>query len=215
LLKEVKTMMFPSMIKKAVLVAAVAASVPAFASTNLIVNGSFEDTSVANGKWDIFSSMTGWGVGPRGVEIRNNVAGFAQDGNNFVELDTTKNSHIFQDVQTIVGQTYNLTFWYSPRVGVSEGSNAIVASWNGSKFKVSGESASTSWIKVSYSVIGTGHDHLSFNAAGKSDSFGGSLDNVSLTVANVAAVPEPESYAMLLAGLGVMGAVARRRSKKA
>ena len=27
-------------------------------------------------------------------------------------------------------------------------------------------------------------------------------------------VPEPETYAMLLAGLGLMGAVARRRSKK-
>ena len=36
-----------------------------------------------------------------------------------------------------------------------------------------------------------------------------------VTVANglVAAVPEPESYAMLLAGLGVMGAIARRRNK--
>lgn len=30
-------------------------------------------------------------------------------------------------------------------------------------------------------------------------------------LANLAPVPEPESYAMLLAGLGVMGAVARRR----
>jgi hypothetical protein len=33
-------------------------------------------------------------------------------------------------------------------------------------------------------------------------------------VASVAAVPEPESYAMLLAGLGLMGAVARRRAAK-
>jgi hypothetical protein len=32
-------------------------------------------------------------------------------------------------------------------------------------------------------------------------------------VANAALVPEPESYAMFLAGLGVMGIIARRRSK--
>ena len=31
----------------------------------------------------------------------------------------------------------------------------------------------------------------------------------------VAAIPEPETYAMLLAGLGLMGAVARRKSKTA
>jgi hypothetical protein len=30
---------------------------------------------------------------------------------------------------------------------------------------------------------------------------------------SVAAVPEPETYAMLLAGLGVMGFIARRRNK--
>lgn len=38
------------------------------------------------------------------------------------------------------------------------------------------------------------------------------LDN--LTVNAVSAVPEAETYAMLLAGLGVMGAVARRRKAK-
>jgi hypothetical protein len=31
----------------------------------------------------------------------------------------------------------------------------------------------------------------------------------------VTAVPEPETYAMLLAGLGLMGAIARRRKDKA
>jgi hypothetical protein len=37
-------------------------------------------------------------------------------------------------------------------------------------------------------------------------SYGGGL-----TLTAVAAVPEPETYAMLLAGLGVIGAIARRR----
>ena len=46
---------------------------------------------------------------------------------------------------------------------------------------------------------------------------GATLPNVAFISANytVTAVPEPESYAMLLAGLGLMGAIARRRNNKA
>jgi hypothetical protein len=36
----------------------------------------------------------------------------------------------------------------------------------------------------------------------------------SIKNATIAAVPEPESYAMLIAGLGLIGAVARRRAQK-
>lgn len=39
--------------------------------------------------------------------------------------------------------------------------------------------------------------------------------NVLINSYTVTPVPEPETYAMLLAGLGVMGAIARRRSKTA
>ena len=42
-------------------------------------------------------------------------------------------------------------------------------------------------------------------------STGGSSGSPFLAGLTVAAVPEPESYAMLLAGLGVLGAIARRR----
>lgn len=44
--------------------------------------------------------------------------------------------------------------------------------------------------------------------AGAGASYGGSIGAVP-----VSAVPEPETFAMLLAGLGLMGAIARRRNK--
>lgn len=50
------------------------------------------------------------------------------------------------------------------------------------------------------------------NIAGIFISAGGDYDN--LSIATVAAVPEADSYAMFMAGLGLMGAVARRRNTK-
>ncbi|MBK9346515.1 MAG: PEPxxWA-CTERM sorting domain-containing protein [Burkholderiales bacterium] len=55
----------------------------------------------------------------------------------------------------------------------------------------------------------TGTYSLSFANNG-GDNIGALLDNVSVT-----AVPEPETYAMLLAGLGLIGAAQRRKSKAA
>jgi hypothetical protein len=42
--------------------------------------------------------------------------------------------------------------------------------------------------------------------------FNGAITTPGTWTMGVAAVPEPETYAMLLAGLGLVGAVARRRS---
>ncbi|MDZ7856808.1 FxDxF family PEP-CTERM protein [Sphaerotilus sp.] len=66
---------------------------------------------------------------------------------------------------------------------------------------------------------------LSFNAAGGTEllSFTGTsssgvvfLDNISLTgAAAVSAVPEPETFAMMLAGLGALGFASRRQRKSA
>jgi len=66
----------------------------------------------------------------------------------------------------------------------------------GESFNFANLTSGTYTLKVSGSVAG--------------GATGGAIAQYSVT-----AVPEPETYAMLLAGLGVMGAIARRRSKTA
>jgi len=196
--------------KKIVLLLALA-SLPSLANANSIINGSFEAESQANGTWGIYSNLTGW-TGVNNVELRNNVAGVASDGVNYVELDTTANNSIFQMISTTVGAIYDLSFDYSPREGVSSQSNPIRAFWNGSLLtQITGSGigkAGNNWVTTTFSVIGTGSDKLSFSAAGVSDSLGGGLDNVSL-------VPEPGVWSSLSAGLLLIGFMAFRRKNNA
>lgn len=49
----------------------------------LITNGSFEQNRIGANSWTIKSALDGWNIGSKGVEVRNNVAGTAQNGNNF------------------------------------------------------------------------------------------------------------------------------------
>ena len=198
------------------------------ASANLVRNGSFEDVSPAAGlqtqpagTWSIYGSIDGWSKtsGP-GIEVRNNVAGAASDGKNFVELDSTANTSMAQTILTAIGNYYNLSFDYSPRVGVASGSNGIDVLWNGALLNASPITSSGmglsshAWTGFSYSVVGTGSDVLSFRSVGTSDSYGGSLDNVKLVSDSDDAllVPEPGDLATFMAALSALGfvSVARR-----
>ena len=186
------------------------------AAVNLVVNGSFEDTprTVSAGTYDTFSSINGWSTTGGGIEIRNNHVGTASDGDYFAELDSTRNSNIFQTIATTAGQAYTLSFDYSPRMGQVSNTNGISALWNGSIISVpaviTGSGVGNTdnvWTNYVFTVIGTGSDILGFNAAGRSDTFGGSLDSVSLS-----AVPIPAAaFLFAPALLGFMGL--RRKAK--
>lgn len=194
---------------QAAILAVIASS--AHASTELITNGSFEAEVLADGTWANFANLTGWTGGAHGIELRNNVVGAAYDGHNFVELDTSANSSMTQTVATTAGALYNLSFAFSPRENLGIKSNGIKVYWDNvlvGSYKAAGGPNGNVWSTESLVLTGTGSSSvLTFKAFGTSDSLGSSLDAVSLTTA----VPEPETYAMLLAGLGMMGVVARRR----
>jgi opacity protein-like surface antigen len=187
------------------LIAAVGLVAAAHASqaANLVTNGSFEANTQAAGTYGTYANLTGW-TGVTDIELRNNLAGVAQSGVNFVELDTTKNMSMFQDITA--GGLVQLSFWYAPRWGTA--SDTLTYSLGGLTGNVLSTTGPSGWQQFTGTVdLGAfGTHRLTFAAAGASDGAGGSLDNVSVT-----AVPEPETYALMLAGLGLMGAVARRR----
>jgi len=185
------------------------------AKANLIVNGSFENPARTGNSWAVYTSIEGWATtsGP-GIEIQKNVAGASYDGVQHVELDSHGNSAMRQYIDTVIGQSYNLTFAYSPRPGVSSGSNLIDVLWNTvsltSGLGITGTgAANTVWRIMNFTVIGTGSnlgDSLVFMATGNNDSLGGYIDAVSLT-------PVPDPATMLLFGSGLIGLASALRRK--
>jgi hypothetical protein len=197
---------------------ALLASVSSHASAvNYVQNGSFEDNLQSAGGWSNYANLSGWTGGVAGIELRNGVAGSAQNGENFVELDTTRNSSMSQVLHLTHGGLYELSFWYAARPD-NQGKNKNSDTLQWSLGAVSGQvlknwkaSGSTTWQQFTQTFTYSGAQNLTlkFAAKGASDSYGGSIDNVSFT--NVTPVPEPETYAMFLAGLGLIGRIAMRR----
>ena len=171
-----------------------------------VLNGSFEFGSQ--------TALTGWAITSANLTPTVDFSGTS--GSLFIDLDSATgsskkwaNSSISQ---TISGTgLVTLSFWYmanSSNTGSTNQVNFALGGFTGSV--LGGSSNSTGWQQYSEQVNlnATGSTLLSFTAAGTKDGIGGYIDNVSVT-----AVPEPESYAMLLAGLGLMGTIALRRNK--
>lgn len=206
---------------------------PAQAATVVpIVNGSFEAgttgraTGYRNGLtfgqlattgagWNTYAGVQGWTTASSSTRLevhanRDPNTLDAQDGNYSVSLDGGTNSTIQQTVNLNAG-THILSFWYSPenaniatnRIGYSFGSllsGTVSRGTNGATV------GAWTLIQAQFIVRTAGAYVLSFAAMGPANSVGGLLDNVSL-----AAVPVPAAGLGMLAGLGALGGLKRRR----
>ena len=217
-------MKMPATLFKIAALAALVTAGTANAATELVVNGSFENNVIASA-WAPASSVTGWtssASGSSAFEIQKGatqggLGGFnpvAANGVQYLELNTDRPTSISQSIATTAGGTYALSFAYSGRPDTPGGANSLMNVYWGSTLltptALSGNTGGT-WQSFSQNVTALGASTLlRFESVGpvSAPTYGSYLDNVSVT----AAVPEPETYAMMLLGLGLLGFVARRKA---
>ena len=170
----------------------------------LIINSSIEEGHVlTDGRWSVFSEITGWtadlDASDAPIEVQNGTTTEASDGTHYIELDshrrkpyTESNSHVYQDIPTEDGQAYRLSFDYavarSPR-GINDAnyqdSNTVEVYWEGQKIAELNEFRQD-WTTTEILVTGNagGASRLEFRAAGREDTYGGFIDNVRLQQVN-------------------------------
>ncbi|MBP0018999.1 MAG: DUF642 domain-containing protein [Cyanobacteria bacterium SBLK] len=161
---------------------------PAIAATDLtdlIVNGSFETPVIVEGSYEYFKSIPGWQLfSGFSIELQRNFRGRAYIGEQLLELDSKAVSGIYQDIATTPGQTYKLTFAFSPRPNIPD--NRLNVRWgNTSIAQLSKDGTGltdTQWQVYNYEVRATdATTRLRFDNLNElSNYYGAFLDGVSL-----------------------------------
>ncbi|HEY9192494.1 MAG TPA: PEP-CTERM sorting domain-containing protein [Methyloversatilis sp.] len=234
-------MRFPHAVLPVVLCSAILGLVSAPASAtvvaNLVANGGFESPDVAS--WVLKnagdSSITGWTVVGGQISFQDTAAFgglgvVASEGSQFLELTGVVGRGggvVSNAFGTDIGATYRVQFDIGAFFVAGQGSFGDVIV----DLKVSGDPATHSFTNaLGLSAAGSDWETKSFDFVATaasttldlrsslslaSSSLGVGLDNVRVTQIQAAplipSVPEPESYLLMLAGLGVLGVAARRR----
>jgi hypothetical protein len=202
--------------QKAVLVATLAVLGTGMAQANLLNNGSFDAQTVsgpyvASGFEYLARPLTGWDVysGWRGVILFDGSYQPVADGANAIQLEKPGDT-VSQTFATTIGQTYQLNYALS---AYDDGSGAYTGGMNVSVAGVSQfvTTHTNQFTNESLSfTANAASTTLTFLSVGTFFQNYPQLDNVSVNATT--AVPEPQSLAMMLAGLAAVGLVRRRKA---
>ncbi len=183
----------------------------------LIQNGNFEAPVLANATWDIIPNtnpllkwITAW-VSPQtggrlGLEIQNHVAGDPAQGEQHAELDGDHPVTMWQEVPTVIGQSYVLNFKYSARPGRTTADNTVDVKIDGavvgSTLANDGTSLSnTLWDAETRTFTASSTStKIEFTDTGTDTSFGGYLDDVSLRCGEVEDVASHITVTKIVSG---------------
>ncbi|PWK76757.1 DUF5801 repeats-in-toxin domain-containing protein [Aminobacter sp. AP02] len=196
----------------------------------LVVNGSFEDGHGLTGSnWEIYSQISGWTMGANNVpfEIQTGGAGgLGADGqgNALVELDGDTQSNGNAEVvpvqntnatvqQTIAGteagQTYQLSFAYSPRGGEGAGSSGMQVWFDGKLvFEIPANNSypANTWQHFTINVTASGPGAvLQFVGTGSQNELGALLDSVSLKAVYSANLDDEDALGQVVGNQGGPG----------
>lgn len=208
------------MLKKMMIASLLVTGLSTAAQAQLVNNGGFEQPTVSD-PCCITSppvDIPGWTATPN-VNVVNGTfsswnGNLAKEGNQYLDLvGEGGTGAIEQNIATAVGQLYNLSFFYSHNLfaGLTTASANIYL--NGSLFgsitHTGGDRTNLNWTAFSKDFTATtALTNLKFvNTAGAGN------EGVFLDAINVAAVPEPATWAMMLLGFGGIGAAMRRQRK--
>lgn len=173
--------------------AAMASVAPMAAHAELVTNGGFET-----------GDFTAWNVaGNTGHTGVDQGAASGTFGAYFGAVGSP--TQLSQTLATVAGGLYTLSF----DLEANSGGNLFAVNFGGPDLLTLQNTAGFGYTHYSYDFTAAGSDTLTFWL--QHDPAYWHLDNVSVVESVGGAVPEPATWAMLIAGFGLMGVAMRRR----